>query len=124
MSPNNHSVLAHSPLRQSTTIKVETNEYSSESDFSDGIEKQQNKEPEQENIPINEVEPEEEFIEYNDAEEEDDDDDEDDEDDEDKNADAGIINLDYVNIIIFFNLTCIIIIIIYLFIYLFIYLLH
>jgi len=88
MSPNNHSVLAHSPLRQSTTIKVETNEYSSESDFSDGIEKQQNKEPEQENIPINEVEPEEEFIEYNDAEEEDDDDDEDDEDDEDKNADA------------------------------------
>ncbi|ORX50347.1 Bromodomain-domain-containing protein [Piromyces finnis] len=82
---DNHNVIEHSSLRQTTTIKVETNEYSSESDFSEDIEKQQNREIEPENVPMKEEPEGDEFLEYNDAEEEEDDEDED---DDDKNVDT------------------------------------
>jgi hypothetical protein len=87
----NHQVIEHSPLRQASTIKIETNEYSSESDSSDVSDKEENKETENiEQITNNgmkdeeeeeEEDEEEEYEEYNEYEEDDVDDEE-----EDKNA--------------------------------------
>jgi len=79
----NHQVIEHSPLRQASTIKIETNEYSSESDSSDVSDKEENKEIEKiEQITDNgmkdeEEAEEEEYEEYNEYEEDVDDEEED-----------------------------------------------
>ena len=93
---NNH--VTHSPLHQAASIKIETNEYSDESDFSD---EPHTKEIVQEIVTETkeeEVPDEEEFLEYNDEEEEDEEEDEEenddeneDEDDEDDDDKTGII---------------------------------
>lgn len=82
---NNH--VTHSPLHQAASIKIETNEYSDESDFSD---EPHTKEIVQEIVTETkeeEVPDEEEFLEYNDEEEEDEEEDEEENDDENEDED-------------------------------------
>eukprot|EP00833_Pecoramyces_ruminatium_P017134 jgi/Orpsp1_1/1191166/evm.model.d7180000083899.1 len=83
----NHDVIEHSPLREASTMKIETNEYSSESEFSDNLNKEQNKEIEKVeqksdslNVIKDEEESDEEEFDYNEDEEDID------EEEEDKNA--------------------------------------